>query len=504
MKTVEDYEQIRRAFFVEGLSIRAIHRRLKVDRATIRKAIVEPTPKPYQLEKPRPAPVLGPYKQRIRELLDESEELPRKQRYTARTIYRIIRAEGYQGSEGGVHNYVSKQRKGRRRKQAYLPLEFDAGQDAQADWGEATVRIAGQETKVQFFNLRLNYSKARFVMAFPFQKQEAFFEGHIQAFHFFGGVPRRITYDNLKTAVYKILEGKKRQEQQAFKGFRSYYLFESYYCTPAQAHEKGGVENDIGYAQRNFFSPIPEVDSFQELNAGLRQACQQDMQRRTRGQKKLVAELWEAEKEFFLPLPPRDYPACITKVVKPDNYLQVAYETNRYSVPYDYRDKQLVLRAFPFRIEFLYLDDVIATHPRCFEKERDILDPLHYLPLLAQRPGAFEHAKPLRKWRKQWSKSYERLLQELRESKPDGRGVREFLEILKLHQEHPGNLVAQAVEMALELGAAHLDGVQLCLRQLLEPEPRTRSLDLSSHPELVQVGNQPLDLGQYDRLLQAR
>ena len=191
-------------------------------------------------------------------------------------------------------------------------------------------------------------------------------------------------------------------------------------------------------------------------------------------------------------------------MVKPDNYLQVAYETNRYSVPYDYRDKQLVLRAFPFRIEFLYLDDVIATHPRCFEKERDILDPLHYLPLLAQRPGAFEHAKPLRKWRKQWSKSYERLLQELRESKPDGRGVREFLEILKLHQKHPGNLVAQAIEMALELGAAHLDGVQLCLRQLLEPEPRTRSLDLSSHPELVQVGNQPLDLGQYDRLLQAR
>ena len=163
-----------------------------------------------------------------------------------------------------------------------------------------------------------------------------------------------------------------------------------------------------------------------------------------------------------------------------------------------------MLRAFPFRIELLYLDDVIAAHPRCFEKERDILDPLHYLALLAQRPGAFEHAKPLRNWRKQWPKSYERLLQELQESQADGRGVREFLEILKLHQEHPEKLVAKAIEMALELGAAHLDGVQLCLRQLLEPEPRTRSLDLSSHPELGQIGNQPLDLGQYDRLLQVR
>jgi len=267
MKTVEDYEQIRKAFFIEGLSIRAIHRQLNVDRETIRKAIVQPVPQPYQLSQDRSAPVLGPYKKRIQELLDESGQLPRKQRYTANTIYRLIRAEGYQGCEGNVHNYVSRQRKDRKRKEAYLPLEFDAGQDGQVDWGEAVVRMAGKEIKVQFLSLRLNYSKARFVMAFPFQKQEAFFEGHIQGFHFFGGVPRRMAYDNLKTAVYRILEGKKRQEQQTFKEFHSYYLIESYYCTPGQAHEKGGVENDVGYVQRNFFSPIPEVDSFEELNA---------------------------------------------------------------------------------------------------------------------------------------------------------------------------------------------------------------------------------------------
>jgi len=437
-------------------------------------------------------------------LLKESEKQPRKQRYTARTIYQIIRKEGYQGCEGGVHNYVCQLRKERKRKEAYLPLEFDAGQDAQVDWGEASVRMAGEMVKVQFFSMRLNYSKARFVMAFPFQKQEAWFEGHIRGFHFFGGVPRRITYDNLKTAVFRVLEGKKRQEQQAFKGFRSYYLCESHYCTPAQAHEKGGVENDIGYAQRNFFSPILEVDSFEELNAYLHQACLQDAQRRTRGQKELVAQLWEAEKSCLLPLPACDFPACTTRVVKANGYLQVDYDTNRYSVPYEYRDKQLVLRAFPFRIEFLYLDEVIASHVRCFQKEQDILDLWHYLPLLQQRPGAFEHAKPLRRWRKQWPKSYELLLTRLRENKPEGRGVREFLEILKLHQEHPEKQVEQAIEMALALGAAHLDGVQLCLRQLLEPKAQPKSLDLSLHPELVRVGNQPVELGQYDRLLGVR
>ena len=504
MKTVEDYEEIRRAYFIEGLSIRAIQRRLKHDRKTIRKAIVEPVPKPYQLEQAKPAPVLGPYQERIQALLDESERLPRKQRYTAHKIFQFLQKEGYQGSEGGVHNYVSQQRKERKQKEAFLPLEFDAGQDAQVDWGEALARIAGQEVRVQFFSMRLNYSKARFVMAFPFQKQEAFFEGHIQAFHFFGGVIRRISYDNLITAVYRVLEGRKRQEQQAFKGFRSYYLFESNYCTPGQGHEKGGVENDVGYSQRNFFSPIPEVASFEELNTFLRQACLHNAYRKTRGQKELVIDLWQAEKAHFLPLPKRDFQACVSRVVKPNGYLQVDYETNRYSVPYAYRDKQLVLRAFSFRIELLYLDQVIACHERSFQREQDILDPLHYLPLLQQRPGAFEYAKPVRRWRKQWPKSYERLLEALRASKPDGQGVREFIEILQLHRDHPQEEVEQAVKMALELGAAHLDGVQLCLRQMQPSQPKLESIDLSFRPELAQLGNQPVDLGQYDRLWQGR
>lgn len=503
MKTVEDYERIRKAYYVEGLSIREISRQMHHSRRLIRKALDHAQPEGYQLKEPRNAPVLAPYRPKIEALLQESEQLPRKQRYTGHKIYQLVKAEGYQGSEGGVQRYVSQQRKARKHQQAYLPLEFEPGQDAQVDWGEAVVEMGGERQSVQVFVMRLNYSKARFVMAFPFQKQEAFFEGHLQAFRFFGGVPLRITYDNLKTAVFRVLEGHNRQEQNAFTAFRSYYLFESHYCTPAQGHEKGGVENDVGYAQRNFFSPIPQAADFVSLNHQLRQACLEDMQRRVRGETRLVNEVWQAEKAALLPLNPVDFPACTSHAVKVNPYSQVVFETNRYSVPAEYVGKQLVLRAYPFRIEILSLAHSVAEHPRCFGREQDLLNPLHYLGLLEQRPGAFEYAIPMRRWRQDWPADYEKLLAVLRQTKPDGKGVREFIAILKLHRSYPEETVRQAIRQALEMGAPHLDGVQLCLRQLVSPQTIPPALDLT-HPRLAAVGNQPICLEQYNQLLGAR
>jgi len=500
MKKVEDFEAIRRAYFVDKLSIREINRRFGYHRDTIRKAIANPGPQPYRLKKPRDAPVIGPYKQRIAELLEKSKHQPRKQRYTGHRIYEILVGEGYQGSAGSVLNYVSQERRKRKRRDAYLPLEFDPGQDAQVDWGEAEVEMAGKRVTVQVFVMRLNYSRVRFAMAFPFQKQEAFFEGHVQAFHFFGGVSQRITYDNLKTAVYKVLEGKNRVEQQAFKTLRSHYLFESNYCNRGQGHEKGGVENDVGYAQRNFLTPILQVNSFEELNFLLHKACMQDIRRHVRGKEAPVEELWEEEKPYFIPLPATDFAACTTHLVKPNPYSQVEFETNRYSVPVSQRNSQLVLQAYPFRVSVLSDREVVADHPRCLGREQDVIEPLHYWNLLEQRPGAFEHAIPVRRWRKTWPKDYDRLLEELRERFPEGRGVREFIAILKLHQDHPAKQIEQAVHWAIELGAAHLDGVKLCL-SLLQEEEAAPSLDLSEHPHLKNFGCQPVDLRQYDLLL---
>jgi transposase len=504
MIKVEDIEAIRRAYFIEGLSIRAIARKLHHGRRLVKKAIADAGPYQYQLQRPRAAPVLGPYQDRINELLEESKQQPHKQRYTARRIYRLIRTEGYPGSESTVRRYVGQIRKAMRRPDAYLPLEFDPGQDGQMDWGEATVEIAGEKQIVQIFVMRLNHSRTHFVMVFPFQKQEAFFEGHIQAFRFFGGVPRRITYDNLKTAVYRILKGRNRQEQEAFIAFRSYYLFESNYCTPGEAHEKGGVESGVGYVRRNFLTPMPKVCSFEELNEHLKKECQQDTRRRMRGHEETIAERWEDEKAQLLPLPATEYPACISRPVKANPYSQVVFETNRYSVPVEYVGRQLVLRAYPFRVEILSLDKVIASHKRCFGREMDILDPLHYLGLLSQRPGAFEHAIPIRRWRKTWPPVYETLLETLQERWPDGRGLREFIAILKLHRENPSQEIEQAIRACLEQGTPNLDSIQLQLRFKREPEPPVNPLSLAKCPQMQGVGEQPVRLGQYDRLLGVR
>jgi transposase len=504
MIKVEEKERIRRAYYVEQMSIRQIRREMGYARQTIRKALDDGAEEAYTLKEPRHAPVLGPYKAQIEALVAESERLPRKQRYTGHKIFELVCEEGYRGSESGVRHYVAQVRKKRRRPKIYLPLEFDPGTDGQVDWGEAVVIMQGQQMTVQLFVLRLCYSRRLFVMAFPCQKQEAFFEGHVRAFHHLGGIPYRLSYDNLKAAVQKVLQGKKRQEQRQFIAFRSHYLFESHFCTPGAGHEKGRVEEGIGYVQRNFLSPLVQVDNFEELNAYLLQRCLKDDQRRVEGQAVTIHTAWQQEKSQLRALPVRDFDCCQQRLVTLNGYGQVTIDTNRYSVPADKAAKKLRAKLYAFHIEVFRPDDKepIACHPRCYAQHQDILDPLHYLPLLEQRPGAFNYAKPIRHWRTEWPPVYEQLLERLQTRWSEGQGIREFVRVLKLHQTYPATLIEQAVQQALTYNCAHADGVTLCLRQLLHPELGLPDLDLSEHPQLLAVGQQPVDLGRYDTLLE--
>ena len=502
MLTVHHYEQIRQAYYVDQKSIRQIGREYGYGYWTVRKALGESEPKPYQLSKAKDAPVLGPYKEQIEALLLENERLPRKQRYTSGKIYRALRQAGYPGAESTVRYYVSQRRKARRRPAVYLPLAYDPGGDAQVDWGEATVMLHGEAVVVQLFIMRLCYSRKLFVMAFPTQRQEAFLLGHVLAFAHFGGVPQRLTYDNLKTAVQQILEGRNRLEQTDFVRLRSHYLFASRFCTPAQGHEKGGVESAVGYSRRNFLTPPPVVADFDELNALLLAACNEDDQRRVNRTDQTIGACWQAERPHLRPLPAHPFACCARREVTLNGYSQVTFETNRYSVPVDKARKHLTLRAYPFTIELLADNQVIATHERCYGREQDILDPLHYLPLVAERPGAFEHAQPLREWRQHWPPAYETLLTTLRQQHAsESAAIRAFVQILALHERYTPTLMATAVEQALREQLTTLAGVRFCLDRLLDPTPMVTPLDLATRPALVAIGQQAVASARYNQFL---
>lgn len=501
MLNVELREQIRRAYYIEDKSMRQIAREQGHARKTVKKALEAAEAQPYRRNDDHPAPVLGPYKERIQALLTENEHLPRKQQYTGERIYDVLCAEGYTGSASGVRRYIGELRQATRQRPVYLPLEYDPGVDAQVDWGEAQFILRDQPQTAQLLVFRLCYSRKLLVQAYPTQRQECFLDGHVVAFHYFGGVPQRLVYDNLKTAVYAILAGRNRQEQDTFVTFRSHYLFESRYCTPGQGHEKGGVEHGVGFSRRNFLVPLPAVDSFEELNAYLLARCQAEDRRTVQGQKQTIGEAWAIEQPLLRPLPEHDFVCCVTREVKLNPYSQVVFETNRYSVPTDQAYPNLVLRAFPFRIEILHGDQVLAVHPRCYDRHQDLIDPLHYLPLLEQRPGAFEHAQPIRQWRQDWPPVYERVLTALQQRYERDQAIRQFIQVLSLHRVYPANMIVQAMEQALSYGCAHYDGVLLCLRQAQQPALPAPVLDLSAQPHLAQIGTQPLTLDHYDRLL---
>lgn len=501
MLTVDQHAAIRHAYYNQGKGIREIARELQVARQSVRKAIASPALASYTQTTPRLSPKLGSFHDRIAALLAERERQPRKQRYTSHRIFQILQTEGYTGSEARIRGYIGELTRSQRRPKTFLPLEFDPGQDAQADWGEAQVSIAGVHLTVQLFTIRLCYAHRTFAMAFPTQRQEAFFEGHVQAFSFFTGVPQRISYDNLTTAVQPIFTGRTRIEQQAFTAFRSYYLFDSHFCNRNAGHEKGQVEHGVGYVRRNALVPIPSFASYADLNAYLLDWCLRDDARQVSGQPAPIGVMWADEQPYLRPLPPQPYAGCVTSTATLTPYSQVIFETNRYSVPADQAARRLVIRAYPFHVEIRHEQRLLTRHPRCYDREQDVLDPLHYLPLLLERPGAFEHAKPIRRWRETWSPAYQRLLSRLRTQWPDGQGVREFVRILQFHQEHPAELIEQAIEQALQIGCVHADGVRLCLHQLCDPMPQLPPVDLCEWPQLATIGTQPIDLSVYEALL---
>lgn len=491
---MDQYEYIRTASRVYGKGIRQIQRETGHSRVTIRK-VLEQEHSDYKKRGHQPCPVLGVYHQSIESWLKADQEVPKKQRHTARRIYtRLVEEEGFQGSEVNVRRYVrvAKARLGLQAPGTFLILEPDCGREAEADWGRGIAIIKGVRTPLFFFCMRSRFSGKHFVRAYPCEKQEAFFDAHVHAFAFFGGVFPVIVYDNLTSAVQKILRGHRRIEQESFRKFRAYYNFEPRFCNPGCGNEKGGTEGAVGYVRRNYLVPIPVVDSFEELNQKLLASCLRYGDHRIAGRTETVDALFEKEMERLLKLPAIPFSNPRFLEAKVDKYSTIMADKNHYSVPTFYTGLKVRAQLSIERVEIFYEGKKIAAHDRLFGNNKWQLDPQHYLELISRKPGAFDSALVIRQWRMNWPPCLERLLKRFKDKQGETAAIKDFISVLMLYKDHRADEIEAAVELGLENHISNSHGIRHILIYSgpeqhfapLDGWPATVAPDLSHYRQL--------------------
>jgi transposase len=477
MYSVEIYGRVRRAVFVESKSQRAVADEFGISRETVRKMLRYSVPPGYQRKQPVKKPKLGPWLGVIDAILKDDQTQPKKQRHTAKRIYDRLREEhGYPGGYTIVKDYVRLQKV--RKQEMFVPLTHTPG-EAQADFGEALVVIAGVQQKAHYFVMDLPHSDNCFVVAYPAEITEAFLDAHVRAFDYLGGVPRFILYDNTRIAVAKILGDGERKKTRAFCELQSHYLFEERFGRPGKGNDKGAAEGLVGYARRNFMVPIPRTSSWEELNAHLLEQCRKRREQRVWGHEETIGERFQHEHAALLPLPATPYEACEKRPAKVSSLSLVRYRSNDYSVPTAYGHREVLVKGYVHEVVIACGSEVIARHRRSYEREDMIFDPLHYLALLEEKIRALDQAAPLAGW--ELPECFLRL-RRLLEARLGKHGKREYVQVLRLLETFRVTEVTYAIQDAMHLGTISLDAVKHLL--LCRIERRPPRLDLMQYPHL--------------------
>jgi transposase len=491
---MHDWAEIRRRVLVEGLSKRAARREYDLHWSTLEKVLACDQPPGYREAGHRAKPKLGPVLDAVHRILEADRSAPPKQRHTAARIYHRLRNEfGYRGGPSVVRDAVRAWR--RRNAEVFVPIEHGP-EEAQADFGQAEVFVAGRSVKAALFVMTLPASDALFCCLFPRECTESFLEGHARAFVFFGGVPRRISYDNTRIAVLRIVRRRGGALTEAFERLKSYYLFDPHFCLVRRPNEKGHVENLLGYARRNLLVPVPVADDWPSLNDVLIQGCREDLARRARGQVATNAERLADQLPALLPLPatPFDPSRIVPSRVNPLSL--VRFDTNDYSVPVRYAHQRVTLRAGIETIRVECDGRVIAEHRREWGRYRTVFDWVHYLRLLERKPGALDYARPLKGI--SLPDCFPRLRARLEEADPQ-RGTVEFIRVLLLHEDFSSEEVTAAVQAVLPLPTIKAADVRVLLER--GREERTTPLSLASRPHLKAIRVGRPDLKGYAALL---
>ena len=477
MFAVEVYAAVRHFVFIAGNSRREAARVFGLSRETVSKMCRFSLPPGYTRIKPVAKPKLGALLPVIDAILESDRTAPVKQRHTAKRIFERLRDEhGYTGGLTVVKDYVRIARA--KSRETFVPLAHPPGH-AQVDFGEAVGVIGSVRQKIHFFCMDLPQSDAPFVKAYPAETTEAFLDGHVSAFAFFGRVPLSILYDNTTIAVAKICGDGRRERTRAFTELQSHYLFQDRFGRPGKGNDKGKVEGLVKYARVNFLVPIPQAASFDELNAMLEERCRCRQEERAGRHSETIGERLWVDLEAFKDLPAVPLEACEKRVARVSSTALVRYRRNDYSVPTAYGFRDVLVKGFVDEVVILCAGEEIARHRRAYGTGAFVFDPLHYLMLLETKPNALDQAAPLQGW------DLPEVFQHLRhllEARMGNRGKREFIQVLRLLEAMPMEVVTAAVTDAIRLGAVSFDAVkQIALARV---ERRPARLDLMAYPHL--------------------
>jgi transposase len=501
---MEQFEQIRRDFAREGLSVRALAKRHGVHRRAVRQALVSAVPPAKRRPVSRPAPKLGEFRELIDEWLAADVLAPRKQRHTARRVWqRLVAEHGADVSERQVSRYVAARRRAIGEVEAFVPLVSDAGVEAEVDWGEAQVIMRGEPIVVHLFLMRACHSGASFVIAFERETQQAFLEGHVAALEWFGGCFDVVRYDNLKAAVVRVLKGRRRVESDRFVALRSHYGFDSSFCLPGKrgAHEKGGVEGEVGRFRRRHLVPVPSVGSLAELNELLEDACWGDLERTIVGRSEPVGEMLTAERRVLKDLPREAHCTAEEATPRVDSKALVTVRQNRYSVPARLAGFKARAQVGARDIAIWHDGKVVASHERLPGKHGTSAQLDHYLDLLVRKPGALARSLALRQERDRGDRPecFDELWNKIQERHGREEAARQMVDVLMLCREHPSERVELAVRGALAAGAHDGKAVALLARRSERPAPPALQVD----ERLAGIGcPPPQDLSEYDQFTQ--
>jgi transposase len=441
------------------MSIRELAVRHHVHRRTVRQALASAVPPPRKCYRPRPRPAIGAYAAVIDEWLLADRDVPVKQRHTARRVWqRLVAEHGAGVAEVTVSRYVAARRAelGLDKVQVMVPQAHLPGAEAEVDFGEFHAQVAGVLTKLWMFVMRLSCSGRAFHVAFATQAQEAFLEGHVLALEYFGAAPGRVRYDNLKPAVVRVLRGRDRAESERFIALRSHYGFDSFFCTPGKegAHEKGGVESEIGRFRRRHLVPVPAVASLAALNQLISAADMVDDGRVITGRPVTIAAAFAEEQLAMLPLPADPFDPARLLEARVDSRARVCVRQNYYSVPARYAGRRLPVRLSASSVEVLEGPRVVARHQRAAGRYAEVLVLDHYLEVLARKPGALPGATALAQARAAgtFTTAHQRYWDAARHKHGDAAGTRALIEVLLAHRTLPSTALTAAMTAALGSG----------------------------------------------------